>query len=894
MVVVGHAGDGGAVIGPDLAHRVGEGLGAHALAADLGKLGVLDVVEHVADGAEAEGDPIARLGAGGGRHTDGLGAVGRAIGHGSAALARERELKAIALRPVAALERLGEESRGGDVPALGSRSVRVGERDGRAVLGHGAFGLGAVSPVNSSRVALGGILGHGVARAHGQAGDGLLPAVLKREGRLAVRKRHGVLALAEGAGDGLAVPVGQRDREAELALAVAADDRLLDGDAALAGHAVVGRVGLGFVLPHLDRGGVEDVVDHGGFGGDLHVKAERARGARSLLAERPGKGARRGVVGGTVGRTLNIVNALGQDIGHRHVGRLRGAPVVDAVIGPADGIGEDIAHAHRLAIHIDLGARGVRLGDGLGVVVRREGVGEGLLAPLVGDLGLKAGTGLSHRDVEGVGMRVVLNQDIAACFLGHGRVVGARIGEAELAKGNLAVLVILRLDWVALEDIARTVGEGELEGELPLLEAGLAASCEHLGELGDGRRGGGGVEGVGEGSGGDLIGRDGAIGPGSLGSVHRGRVALGGTFGHRVGSSRGQPRDPRRLAIFELEGRLAVLERRVTVGAGYFAAHGIGGLNHKLKYLVRVDRQALARHDGLGDVELARLHSVGHGEAALGVAGDLRAVALDGVLGHGVLDHGAGGIVLRQVREDALPAVGLAQGDRIDDGIAVLEIYFDLIRMGNPGVLPDLFDGNVDVLGLTDDDTAVGADAASQRRRIARDRQRRLAAAEVIHILAHHRFKRDVRRGVGKGQGLAVATAGRESRDFGVCFRISAFGVKQPTVSVPADLSAARSAVGQGQFVFGVFEAGEDEVVSRLIGRVPGDQATVLDVDLGISGRAEPHAAALLFRMVINNESVFDMERAIDEILVAFAIYAATHIPSSIVLDLARTEDDVI
>ncbi len=58
------------------------------------------------------------------------------------------------------------------------------------------------------------------------------PAVLKRKGRLAVRERHGVLALAEGSGDGLAVPVGQRDREAELALAIAADDRLLDGEAA--------------------------------------------------------------------------------------------------------------------------------------------------------------------------------------------------------------------------------------------------------------------------------------------------------------------------------------------------------------------------------------------------------------------------------------------------------------------------------------------------------------------------------------------------------------------------------------------------------------------------------------------------------------------------------------
>ena len=701
MAVVGHTGDGRAVIGPDLAHRVSEGLGAHALATNLGELGILDVIERVADGAEVEGDPIARLGAGG-RHADGLGAVGGALGHGSAVLARERELEAIALRPVAALERLGEEPRGGDVSALGDRSVRVGERDGRAVLGHGAFGLGAVSPVNSSRVALGSVLGHGVARAHGQAGDGLLLAVLKREGRLAVRERHGVLALAEGAGDGLAVPVGQRDREAELALAVAAEDRLLDGEAALAGHVIMGRRGLGLVLSNLDRGGVGDVIDYGSFGGDLHVKAERARGACSLLAERPGKGARRGVVGGVFGGSaLDVVNALGQDIGHRHVGRLRGALVVDAVIGPADGIGEGIAHAHRLSIHIDLGTRGVRLGDGLGVVVRREGVGKSLLAPLVGDLGLKAGTSLSHCDVKGVGMRIVLNQDIAACSLGHGRVVGTKIVEAELTKGNLAVLVVLRLDWVALEHIACTVGEGELKGEFPLLEAGLAATREHLGELGDGRRGGGGVEGIGESDGGDLVCRDDALGLGALDSVHRSFVASGGTFGHRVGSSHGQPRDPRRLAIFELEGRFAVLERRVTVGAGYFAARGIGGLDRKLKCLVRVDRQALARRDGLGDVELARLHSVGHGEAAPGVAGDLRAVSLDGVLGHGVGDLGAGLRVLGQALEGALPVIGLVELDRLAGVLSVGEQAHG--GLGGRRADPLLLDGHRDYAVFIDE-----------------------------------------------------------------------------------------------------------------------------------------------------------------------------------------------
>ena len=429
----------------------------------------------------------------------------------------------------------------------------------------------------------------------------------------------------------------------------------------------MGRVGLGPVLAHLDRCGIGDVIDRGGIGGDLHVEAERARGARSLLAERPGKGARRGVVGGAVGRALDVANALGQRIGHRHVGCPRGAPVVDAVVGPVNGVGEGIAHTHGLTVHIDLGARGVRLGDGLCVVVRREGVGESLLAPLVGDLGLKAGASLSHCDVEGVDMRIVLNQDIAACFLGHGRVVGTRIGEAELAKGNLAILVILRLDRVALEHNARAVGEGELKGELPLLEAGLAAAREHLGELGDGRRGGGGVEGVGEGGGGDLVCRDGAIGLGSLGSVHRGLVAIGGTFGHRVGGSRGQPRDPRRLAIFEPEGRLAVLERRVTVGAGHAVARGIGGLDRKLKCLVRIDRQALARHDGLGDVELARLHGVGerdgravlgHGAFGLGAVSpvDRSRVALGGVLGHGVVRaHGQAG-------DGLLPAVPEREG----------------------------------------------------------------------------------------------------------------------------------------------------------------------------------------------------------------------------------------
>ena len=158
-------------------------------------------------------------------------------------------------------------------------------------------------------------------RAHGQAGDGLLPAVLEREGRLAVRERHGVLALAEGAGDGLAVPVGQHDREAELALAVAADDRLLDGEAAslrgvgkdrrldraLSSVArIVGQLcnlGLGKQL----TGAVVGHRDGGTIGG---LREDERRLVTRLLGDHIGIGTGLGVLDGTEVADLGILVQL--------------------------------------------------------------------------------------------------------------------------------------------------------------------------------------------------------------------------------------------------------------------------------------------------------------------------------------------------------------------------------------------------------------------------------------------------------------------------------------------------------------------------------------------------------------------------------------------------------
>ena len=214
---------------------------------------------------------------------------------------------------------------------------------------------------------------------------------------------------------------------------------------------------------------------------------------------------------------------------------------------------------------------------------------------------------------------------------------------------------------------------------------------------------------------------------------------------------------------------------------------------------------------------------VGHGEAAAPVGLDRGVVALDGLLGDGVLDHGAGGVVLRQALEEALPVADLVQGNRVDDGFAVLKVDCDFFRMGDPGILPNLLNGNADVLRLTDDDTAVRADTTSVRSLVAGYRQRGLAAAKVINVIAHHGFKRDVRRGIGERQRLAVIAALNEARDSRIRGCNSTVRVEQPAIPVPENLAATRSAIGKRQLIFGAIRAGKHHVVASLFRRVPGD-----------------------------------------------------------------------
>ena len=143
--------------------------------------------------------------------------------------------------------------------------------------------------------------------------------------------------------------------------------------------------------------------------------------------------------------------------------------------------------------------------------------------------------------------------------------------------------------------------------------------------------------------------------------------------------------------------------------------------------------------------------------------------------------------------------------------------------MGDPGILPNLLNGNADVLRLTDDDTAVRADTTSVRSLVAGYRQRGLAAAKVINVIAHHGFKRDVRRGIGERQRLAVIAALNEARDSRIRGCNSTVRVEQPAIPVPENLAATRSAIGKRQLIFGAIRAGKHHVVASLFRRVPGD-----------------------------------------------------------------------
>ena len=292
---------------------------------------------------------------------------------------------------------------------------------------------------------------------------------------------------------------------------------------------------------------------------------------------------------------------------------------------------------------------------------------------------------------------------------------------------------------------------------------------------------------------------------------HRGVVALDRVLGQ---------------GVFDLLARLRVVLRQA--GEGALPAAGVVQL-HRADYGVA----ALEAHGhlagGRADPFLDNRHvdlrraGVGHGEAALRVGGDVGLVALDGLLGHGVGDLGTRNITPRQIGEGALPVIALAQGNRVDDGSAILKIDCDFFRMGDFGILPNFLNRNADVLGLADDDTAVGADAASVRSLVAGYRQRGLSTAKVVNLVTHNRFKRDIRRGIGERQRLAVVATLSEARDIGIRGCNSTVRVEQPAIPVPKNLAATRSAIGKRQLIFSAFRAGEDHVVASLVRRVPGD-----------------------------------------------------------------------
>ena len=398
------------------------------------------------------------------------------------------------------------------------------------------------------------------------------------------------------------------------------------------------------------------------------------------------------------------------------------------------------------------------------------------------------------------------------------RRAGVGHGEAALRVAGDAGLVAL--DRVLFDGVfdfraGGVVLRQALEGGLPavgLVEldrlAGVGAACEQAhGRLVGGRADPLLLDG-------DVHGCRAGVGDGEAAlrvAGDRGVVALDGLLGH---------------GVLDLLARLGVVLRQA--GEGALPAVGVAELE-RADYGVAAleahgDLAGRGAHPLLGDghVDLRR-RGVGDGEAALRVAGDRGVVALDRVLGHGVFDLGAGGVTPRQIGEGALPVIALAQGNRVDDGFAILKIDCDFFRMGDFGILPNFLNRNADVLGLADDDTAVGADAASVRSLVAGYRQRGLTTAKVVNLVTHNRFKRDIRRGIGERQRLAVVATLSEARDIGIRGCNSTVRVEQPAIPVPKNLAATRSAIGKRQLIFSAFRAGKHHVVASFVRLVPGN-----------------------------------------------------------------------
>ena len=291
---------------------------------------------------------------------------------------------------------------------------------------HDAARVGAAVCRDGLREACGDALEHLVSRALGQAGDGEalagldgdaagavrveLDARLLRAVVLRVGKHDGILVaclaahrLLDGVGvaarEGAPARVLQSHHEGEvpvgrgLGAARAGQDALFDGKLARA-HGVLRGLDLhgGAVIDGHLRAVVHDLARGGAqhVGRHTHLEAHRASGVRGGARHGPGHvgaavlGVGAGLDGGALAlgaaheprAAIHVLGAGRDVVGHDDLGGLGGARGVHGGVRPADGVGQHIAHLHRLAVDRDLGRGGARVAHVLGGCGGLVGVGE--------------------------------------------------------------------------------------------------------------------------------------------------------------------------------------------------------------------------------------------------------------------------------------------------------------------------------------------------------------------------------------------------------------------------------------------------------------------------------------------------------------------------------------
>ena len=264
----------------------------------------------------------------------------------------------------------------------------------------------------------------------------------------------------------------------------------------------------------------------------------------------------------------------------------------------------------------------------------------------------------------------------------------------------------------------------------------------------------------------------------------------------------------------------------------------------------------------LADGHCLGLVGVGDGKAAVVVLHIAGGIAIHRLFFHGIMLRAVG-----QIGKGMLPSIARIQFNGIHHiaGVLFFQMHRHAVRLGFrvSFVLPDLLNGGLIglIIGIANDNAAIGTNSAAVGRRIVFDDQLRTTRCGADGIRICNGFQADAAR-------LLLDAADRHR----VCRVVSAHTrnhagmigctgkVCNGTILVPLNLSAAQHPAGDRGAVFSITaDGGRRKITACTVCSILVKCHTICQVELRITGGAEPRAAALLC-LVVADDRIFHIK----------------------------------